>query len=114
MNMSNSNSNEKKSINNFISTQFTPREQRILKNVQSGKDSNVFSHILFATTKYFAFICLAAIVYIIIFRNWMEQYPIMFGFVVTSLMVYELKGREIMYYQIMRKQLKQIEALQGK
>lgn len=114
MNPSNSSSQQKTSMNNFISNQLTFREQKILRNVKSGKDANIFSHILFATTKYSAFICLAVIVYIIIFRNWMEQYPIMFGFVVTSLMVYELKGREIVYYQIMRKQLKQIEELQAK
>ena len=114
MNTASSNSNEKTSMNNCNATQYTSHEQKILRNVKSGKDANVISHILFATTKYAAFICLAVIVYIIIFRNWMEQYPIMFGFVVASLMVYELKGREIIYYQIMRKQLKQIEAYQAK
>jgi hypothetical protein len=96
-------------INNF-----NKREEKIIQIAEKWDDSNFIKQIILAFMKYAAFVTIAIFVLTVIFRNLVEVDPFAFALMISVLIIYELKGREITFISVIRKLQNQIKESQSK
>lgn len=92
---------------------FNKREEKILKIAESWDDSNFIKQILFAFMKYTAFVTIAIFVLCAILGNLVEVDPFAFALMISVLLIYELKGREIIFISVIRKLRDRVQELEN-
>ena len=92
--------------------EFDSREQKIIDAVGRSPDGS--PGILFALLKYSAFAVIVLLVFNIVFGDLMAVNRLAYALTIVSLMVYDLKGREILFFRIIKKQQARIKELEKK
>ena len=94
--------------------EFNKREEQIIKIADSWNDKLFIKQIMVAFIKYSAFAAVMVFVITVIFQNLVAINPFAFSLMICVLMVYDLKGREILFISIIRKLRKRIKELELK
>ena len=92
--------------------EFNSREQMIIDAVKRSEDGS--KGILFALLKYSAFAVIVLLVFNLIFGDLLAVDRLAYALTIVALMVYDLKGREILFYRIIKKQQARIKELERK
>ena len=93
---------------------FSKREEKIIQIAKNWDDTNFFKQIIVAFMKYTAFVTIAILILTIIFKNLVELDPFAFALMISVLIIYELKGREIIFISVIRKLQNQVKELESK
>ena len=92
--------------------EFDSREQKIIDAVGRSQDGT--NGILFALLKYSAFAVIMLLVFNVVFGELLAINRLAYALTIVALMVYDLKGREILFYRIIKKQQARIKELEKK
>ncbi len=93
---------------------FNKREVKIIQIAEKWDDTNFIKQIIVAFMKYAAFVTIAILILTIIFKNLVEVDPFAFALMISVLIIYELKGREITFISVIRKlqtRFKELESI---
>ena len=94
--------------------EWSPKETKVMKLVESNDGNDNVKRILAALLKYSAFAVVMLLVLNLIFGDWLAVNSLAFVFTIIALMVYDLKGREILLFDIIRKLLAKVKELEKK
>ena len=94
--------------------EFDSREQRIVEAVGRWDEKDTTKRIFFALLKFCAFAVIVLLVLNLIFGDLMAVDSLAFALTIVTLMVYDLKGREILFYRIIKKLQARVKELEKK
>ena len=94
--------------------EFDNREQKIVDAVGRWDEKDTTKKIFFALFKYGAFAVIVLLVFNLIFEDLFAIDRLAFALTIVALMVYDLKGREILFFRIIKKQQARIKELEKK
>ena len=92
--------------------EWNPKEAKVMKLAESYDPNDNVKRIFAALLKYSAFATVMLLVLNIVFGDWLEADRLAFVFTIIALMVYDLKGREILLFQIIRKLQARVKELE--
>lgn len=92
---------------------FNKREVKIIQIAEKWDDTNFIKQIIVAFMKYAAFVTIAILILTIIFKNLVEVDPFAFALMISVLIIYELKGREITFISVIRKLQTRVKELES-
>ncbi len=82
--------------------ELTEKEKKLLKRIESSDSGSIPHRVLFSVTKYTAFVFIMILVCAVLFQDMIGRYPLAFALIIFALTIYEMKGREILYYRIIK------------
>ena len=94
--------------------EWNPKEAKVMKLAESYDPNDNVKRFFSALLKYSAFATVMILVLNIIFGDWLAADRLAFVFTIIALMVYDLKGREILLFQIIRKLQARVKELEKK
>ena len=94
--------------------EWSPKEAKVMKLVESYDVNDNVKRFFAALLKYSAFAVVMLLVLNLIFGDWLAVNSLAFVFTIIALMVYDLKGREILLFQIIRKLQTRVKELEKK
>ena len=92
--------------------EWNQKEAKVMKLAESYDPNDNLKKIFAALLKYSAFAVVMLLVLNLIFGDWLAVNSLAFVFTIIALMVYDLKGREILLFQIIRKLQARVKELE--